>query len=153
METTASTITDRRIWVRVLYMVFFWVAFSVSEVLLAIVAIFQAVCALFTGNTNDAMHRFGKNLSAYVAQILEFLTFNSEELAFPFSDWPDATPTETPWTPDEGPVAAEAPVATEVAEETQDVVEDAVENDAPETEAGDDSASDVDSDDDVKPVS
>ena len=110
METTASTITDRRIWVRVLYMVFFWVAFSVSEVLLAIVAIFQAVCALFTGTTNDAMHRFGKNLSAYVAQILEFLTFNSEELAFPFSDWPDATPTETPWTPDEGPVAAEAPV-------------------------------------------
>ena len=96
-----SPLTDRRIWVRILYMLFFWMAYAVAEFLLGVVAVFQALVTLFTGETNDAMHRFGKNLSAYIASILEFQTFNSEELVFPFADWPDIPPTSTPWTPEQ----------------------------------------------------
>lgn len=96
-SNAASPLTDRRIWVRILYMLFFWLAYSIAELLIAIVAIFQAGATVFTGHTNDAAHRFGKNLTVYATHIFEFVTFNSEHLPFPFADWPDEEPTPTPW--------------------------------------------------------
>lgn len=97
-SNAASPFTDRRIWVRILYMLFFWLAYSIAELLIAVVAIFQAGAAIFTGHTHDAAHRFGKNLTVYVTHVFEFVTFNSEHLPFPFADWPNEDPTETPWT-------------------------------------------------------
>ena len=101
METeTKNNLADRTIWVRILYMLLFAIAFSIAEFLIAVSAIFQAVVVLVTGRVNDAVHRFGKNLTVYIAELTEFVTFNSEELPFPFADWPDHTPGETKWSAD-----------------------------------------------------
>ena len=114
-ETANSNpIADRRIWVRLLYMLLMWFAFSIAELLLAIVAIFQVVVTAVTGKVNAGMHRFGQNLSIYVTQITQFVTFNSEELPFPFNDWPDAAPQDTHWSeadPEPAPPPAPAPVS------------------------------------------
>lgn len=103
---TKANLSDRTIWVRILYMVLFVIAFSIAEFLVAVVAIFQAIVVLITGSVNAALHRFGKNLSAYIGAILEFETFNSEALPFPFSDWPDLEPTDTHWSADQAQPAA-----------------------------------------------
>lgn len=95
---TKERLSDRSIWVRGLYALFFGLAYTVSETVLTLVIIFQFLAALITGRVNDALLRFGANLTQYVYQILQFVTFNNETLPFPFSDWPDVEPgNDSPW--------------------------------------------------------
>ncbi len=93
-SSTKDNLTDRSKWVRILYMVFFALAYGVAELLFWLVALFQAVVVLVTGRANEAALRFGQNLSVYIYQIVQFETFNSEFLPFPFNDWPDESPAE-----------------------------------------------------------
>ena len=105
---TKEHLTDRNIWVRGLYMAFFALAYAVAEMLVVFVAVFQFVVALVTGSVNAAALKFGANLSAYITQILRFVTFNDEQLPFPFADWPDAETGDTPWAPEEPPARGDS---------------------------------------------
>lgn len=86
-----DNLRKRQTWLRGLYMVLFVLAFHVAEFVLGAVVLLQFLFTLFTGDTNQRLLQFGENLSEYVYQILRFLTFNTEEMPFPFSDWPDAS--------------------------------------------------------------
>ena len=88
-DDVKQRLTRRDVWVRLLYMIFFAIAYSIAEVVLGIVTLVQFVIVLITGTANDNLLRLGNNLSAYVYQVFRFLTFNTETQAFPFSDWPD----------------------------------------------------------------
>lgn len=79
----------RQTWLRGLYMLLFIVIFHVAEVVVGAVVLLQFLFTLFTGNTNPRLLQFGQNLSEYVYQILGFVTFNTEDMPFPFSDWPE----------------------------------------------------------------
>ena len=50
---------------------------------------FQFLASLFTGQPNDQLTRFGRNLARYLQQITVFMTFATEEKPFPFTPWPD----------------------------------------------------------------
>lgn len=116
---TKERISDRSIWVRGLYALFFSLAYTVSETVLTLVIIFQFLAALITGRVNNALLRFGANLTQYVYQILQFVTFNNETLPFPFSDWPDVEPgNDSPWVGDTDEEDARPEVGTE--EEPED---------------------------------
>ena len=98
METmTKDKLSDRNLWLRLLHMILFAIAYTVAEAIVVVVALFQFFSALFTGSVNPALLRFGTNLSHYMYEILQFVTFNDERLPFPFSDWPDREPGGTPW--------------------------------------------------------
>lgn len=84
-----SRLTSKDVWVRALYMIFFLIAWGLAEILLVFSAIFQFLSALFTGSANLPLLRFGQNLSRYHYQIAQYVTFNTEDRPFPFSDWPD----------------------------------------------------------------
>ncbi|HEC12253.1 MAG TPA: DUF4389 domain-containing protein [Acidiferrobacteraceae bacterium] len=75
-------------WLRLVYMVFYFVVFNVVEILIAAVVLFQVVMTLFTGSRNQRTLDFGAQLGMYVYQILQYLTYNSDEAPFPFSEWP-----------------------------------------------------------------
>ena len=96
-QSTKDNLANRNIWVRGLYMLFYAIAYAVAEAIVALAAIFQFVHALVTGKVNQPLQTFSANLSAYILQILEYVTFNSEFLPFPFSDWPSVSAGETPW--------------------------------------------------------
>ena len=96
-EQTKSNLSDRNIWSRGLYMVLMAIAFGIAEALLLIVAIFQFISALFTREISTQLHEFGANLSEYAFQIARFVTFQTEEKPFPFADWPDTKPGDTPY--------------------------------------------------------
>lgn len=55
--------------------------------LLWAIVLLQVASALFTGEPNQNILSFGKKLSAYLYHILLFLTYNTNKLPFPFSDW------------------------------------------------------------------
>jgi Domain of unknown function (DUF4389) len=91
-----SNITRRGTWLRALYMLLFAVIYNVTEIVLAAVVLLQFFLVLLLGESNQRLLAFGKGLSTYVYQIFLFLTYNSEEIPFPFNPWPtaDSSPTE-----------------------------------------------------------
>lgn len=107
-----SRLTSRDLWIRALYMLFFVIAYSVAELVITLIVLFQFVSVLFTGSANTSLLKFGHNLSTYVYQVFRFLTFNTEMHPFPFSDWPDETPEGSRW-------VDQAAEPLEAAEETQ----------------------------------
>lgn len=119
---TKERLADRNIWVRALYALFCLIAYSIAETILTLIVIFQFFAALLTGKVHEATLKFSTNLTAYVYQILQFVTFNSETLPFPFSDWPlKETDTDSPWaTGTAEPPAAETPPAGTVQQPTVD---------------------------------
>lgn len=97
-DAMKARLSDVSIWIRGLYMLLFVIAYNVAEILLTVIVIFQFFATLITGQPNESLRRFGGNLSAYFYQVINFLTFNDEAHPYPFSDWPDAPTTDTPWT-------------------------------------------------------
>jgi len=80
------------IWVRVLFMAIFAVIYSITEVLIGLVAILQLGFAIFTQSPNNNLTRFGQSLSMYAYHIFRFVTFNSEYKPFPFDEWQNLGP-------------------------------------------------------------
>jgi hypothetical protein len=91
-EKTKATLTNVETWKRGLFMVVFAIISGVAKLIVTLVAIFQFVTLLFKGQINAAMLPLGQNLSTYLYQITLFLTFKTDEMPFPFNDFPDAAP-------------------------------------------------------------
>ena len=107
-KSLKENVTRGSIWLRLVYMIVFAIAYSVAEFITVAVVAFQFLASLFTGRPNDRLVRFGRNLARYYQQIILFLTFETEEKPFPFGAWPDepheaAGPEEGPGRPDETP--------------------------------------------------
>lgn len=51
------------------------------------VILLQIASVLVTGKPNDNILKFGRNLALYTYHILSYMTFNSEILPWPFSEW------------------------------------------------------------------
>ncbi|MEJ7929804.1 DUF4389 domain-containing protein [Ramlibacter sp. AN1015] len=78
----------RKLWVRALLMALFSAAFQLSAWLLLCTAIIQLVFTLATGDANTRLREFGGSIGRYLSQIADFVAFRTEELPFPFTDWP-----------------------------------------------------------------
>lgn len=74
-------------WKRIGFILVFAVIAGVVRTLIWVVVILQIISALLTGNTNEHILGFGQKLAAYLYHILLFMTFNTDQLPFPFSDW------------------------------------------------------------------
>jgi len=83
-----ESLTATETWVRGLYMILFAIIYSITELVLTAVVIFQFVIYLLTRDANDRLLEFGEDLAVFIYQIIQFLTFNSEEKPFPFGPWP-----------------------------------------------------------------
>jgi Domain of unknown function (DUF4389) len=75
-------------WMRGLYMLIFAVIYSITEFVIFAVVVFQFLATLFTGHRNQRLLDFGAALGTFVYQILQFVTYNSDEKPFPFGAWP-----------------------------------------------------------------
>ena len=97
-EDYKQNIKDHSTWMRGLNIVLFTVIYSVTEIVLVLVVIFQFLSVLLTRQTNDKLLTLGMNISTYMYQILSYVTFNTHERPFPFADFPAgaASVTATP---------------------------------------------------------
>jgi len=91
-ETTKATLTNWETWKRGLFMLVFTMISGVVKLIVTLVAVFQFITLLFKGQVNKAALPFGQNLSTYLYQITLFVTFKTDEMPFPFSDFPDGPP-------------------------------------------------------------
>lgn len=74
-------------WKRIFFIAVFAIIVGLVRIMLWAVVLLQIASALFTGSPNPNILSFGRKLSAYLYHILLFLTYNTEKLPFPFSDW------------------------------------------------------------------
>lgn len=79
-------------WMRGLYMLIYAVFYTIADIVLLAVIIFQFLMKLFTGDTNERLLKLGQGLCTYIYQILQFLSFNSDYQPYPFGAWPKGTP-------------------------------------------------------------
>lgn len=96
MSETSTSITEhltaRPTWIRGLFILLFAIIYRVAGVVLAAVAIVQFGFVLFTGQRNERLLGVGESLGRFYYQVARYVTFNTEERPFPFSDWPGAAP-------------------------------------------------------------
>lgn len=85
-------IKSRSTWLRLLFMILFLALWSISRILVLAVVVLQFFWVLFTGDTNQRLLALGGSLATYSYQIIAYLTYNTEEQPFPFSDWPEGPP-------------------------------------------------------------
>jgi hypothetical protein len=88
MDESIASAKPRNLGVRALLMLLMAVAFQLTAWLLVGVAVLQLVLAAVTDGSNDRLRAFGRSLGLYLRQIADFESFATEELPFPFSDWP-----------------------------------------------------------------
>ena len=79
-------------WMRGLYMLLFTLFYSLAEVVLFAVVVFQFLLKLFTGGTNDRLLKLGQSIASYIYQIIQYLSFNSDYQPYPFGAWPRGEP-------------------------------------------------------------
>jgi len=77
---------------RGLFMIIFFVAARFVGVLVGLIALFQFICTLITRKPHDNVKDFGKDLSVYAAEIIEFLSYNTDRKPWPFSSESEAEP-------------------------------------------------------------
>ena len=86
-EQINYNLTQLGTWKRIFFMLIFAAIGGLVRMLLWAVIILQVASTLLTGKANQNVLNFGRSLSIYTYHILLFLTFNTETLPFPFSDW------------------------------------------------------------------
>ncbi|MGR6874634.1 DUF4389 domain-containing protein [Pseudomonas sp. HK3] len=92
-----DNIKSESFWLRSVFMVLFFVVYRIVDILVLLVAISQWFYVLLTGDANQGLSNFAKGLSLYVAQIIDYLSYNNEEKPYPFTDWPvEKTTTRSP---------------------------------------------------------
>ena len=85
-------VKSRSTWVRLLFMLLFAVIFYIAEMVLFAVAAIQFLFKLFSGAPNARLTGFGASLALFLAEVAAFLTYNTEDMPFPFADWPYPEP-------------------------------------------------------------
>lgn len=87
-DYSTETEAPRSIWMRGLLMILMALAYQLASTLLFFVAIIQFILALVSQTPNPRLSMLGRSLGRYQAQNANFVSFASEELPFPFAEWP-----------------------------------------------------------------
>lgn len=89
MDENSSAAGKRpNIWIRAIFMLLMALAFHVCVTVLGIVVVIQFVMVLLNGTPNMRLIAFGRSMGNYLRQIVDFVSFATEEMPFPFNDWP-----------------------------------------------------------------
>lgn len=120
-EPNQSNLTNPDLWIRLVYMLLFWVLSWLARAAVLVISLIQCVLALVNGETNANLRNLGQGIARWTEQNYLFLTFVSDEKPYPFQDWPVAM--------------ADAEDVTEVAEDLspEDVAAHADDVSAPES--------------------
>ena len=86
-EKEVPSESRRPIWVRGFYMLLMIVVWQIAEAVLLGVAVIQFIFALM-GGPNERLTAFGGSLAQYLRQVAAYITYATDEMPFPFSDWP-----------------------------------------------------------------
>jgi len=86
VETIEQT-SKQKVKSRLISMLVLAVSVSVTSSVLFVLIIGQTLFGFFANENNESMKKLGKQLTDYIYNALQYLTFNSEERPFPYQAW------------------------------------------------------------------
>ncbi len=87
----AQVADGKEIWKRGLFMLLCMFAFWVGQVFLNLLAIVQFIWLLFSKEPNPKLCRFGRSLSVWLADTARFLSCDTDQKPFPWTEWPSGS--------------------------------------------------------------
>ncbi len=93
-DEVKKNLTHGDAWLREFIIVVFSFVYWVVNWVLAAVVLVQVLWSLITANTSERLRAFGASLGEFLRQIVRFMTYNSDDMPFPFADWPKPDPDE-----------------------------------------------------------
>ena len=88
-----ENVKQKSTWVRLFFMLVLAFLYGMSRLVIAAVIVIQFFYVLLTGETRAQLKSFGHSLAIYSYQVIDYLTFNTDEKPFPFAgDWPTSLP-------------------------------------------------------------
>ena len=93
MSEKLDSIIDnlKQSWIRIILMVVFAVVLYLAiPLVLLVLMIAQMLFVIITGESNANLRSLGVALSAYIFQIVQFMSYVTDVKPFPFSDFPKA---------------------------------------------------------------
>lgn len=91
LDHVVENVKQGSTWLRILFIVGFCVVLYVAACVVAVLVLAQALFSVLTGKDNGNLRYLGSALTAYVSQLLDFVTYNSEFRPFPFAPFPAGT--------------------------------------------------------------
>ena len=79
-----ENLKSRPTWLRLLFMIFFAIVFNVAALIGALIVVTGFLFVLLTGEPNKKLKRAGQVLAIYLADIVSYLTYNTDTRPFPF---------------------------------------------------------------------
>jgi len=84
-----ARLKDQNVWIYFLHLILYGFAFFICTWILFGMVILHFVLRVLTGEPNAELQKFGKSMSLYLAQIIQFASFNTDKKPFPLSEWPN----------------------------------------------------------------
>jgi hypothetical protein len=90
LDNIIDNLKQSSVWVRIILMVAFAVVLYPVFLVLLVLMIAQMLFVIITGESNANLRSLGVALSAYVFQIVQFMSYVTDTKPFPFSEFPKA---------------------------------------------------------------
>ncbi len=88
-----ENVKQKSTWVRLFFMLVLTFLYGLSRLIIAAVVVIQFFYVLLTGETKAQLKAFGHSLAIYSYEVVNYLTFNTDEKPFPFEgNWPTSLP-------------------------------------------------------------
>jgi hypothetical protein len=78
----------KNVLIRWIFMLLFLIISRIIGACVALIAVFQLFYSLVARKPNANVTDFGRDLSIYLAEIVKFLSYATEDKPWPFSPWP-----------------------------------------------------------------
>ena len=84
-----GNIKSRSTWLRALFMLVCFFLYAITRPIVGAIVLLQFFWALFTSQPNEKLTALGHSLALYTCELIDFLTYHTDERPFPFEkDWP-----------------------------------------------------------------
>lgn len=90
-EESSQKLGSKAQWIRGLYILLFFVISYIMIFVTFFTVVFQFILNLISKKSNEHLLNFGQTLSVYAFEIVNFITYNTEQMPFPFKAWPNRT--------------------------------------------------------------
>ncbi len=90
LDNIIDNLKQPSVWVRIILMLAFAVVLYPVFLVLLVLMIAQMLFVIITGESNANLRSLGVALSAYIFQIVQFMSYVTDVKPFPFSDFPKA---------------------------------------------------------------
>ncbi|MCV2402710.1 DUF4389 domain-containing protein [Marinomonas sp. C2222] len=82
--------SDQGFWFRLVFMLIYWLILNVSLTVFGILLLIVTAFKFASKEQPETLACWLTSVTAYIKQIVSFLSFEEEEKPFPFQPWPEA---------------------------------------------------------------